>query len=169
MQQRRLWDGANPSRRSVLVFLVLVAGLAFGWLAGATTSGRAAEALQRLEITSANGGHTFQIELARTPPEREKGLMYRRYMPKDRGMLFDFGSPESAAMWMENTYLPLDMLFIRQDGSIARIETHTEPLSRRVIASGEPVLGVLELNSGICDELGIKAGDKVSHPMFKPH
>jgi uncharacterized membrane protein (UPF0127 family) len=157
------------SNRSVLAFLILIAGLAFGWVTAAPMPGRAAEALQRLEITSANGAHVFQVELARTGPEREKGLMFRRYLPKDRGMLFDFGSPEPATMWMENTYLPLDMLFIRADGRIANIETHTEPLSRRVIAAGEPVLGVLELNSGICDELGIKAGDKVSHPMFKPH
>jgi uncharacterized membrane protein (UPF0127 family) len=128
----------------------------------------AAEALQKLEIISAGGKtHVFQIELARTAQEREKGLMFRRYMPKDRGMLFDFGSPEPAAMWMENTYLPLDMLFIRTDGSIARIETHAEPMSRRVIPAGEPVLGVLELNAGVSDELGIKAGDRVVHPMFK--
>jgi uncharacterized protein len=169
-QQRRRWRHLiASSNRSVLPFLILIAGLAFGWMSGAPSPGRAAEALQRLEISSANGAHVFQIELARTGPEREKGLMFRRYMPKDRGMLFDFGSPEPATMWMENTYLPLDMVFIRADGSIARVETHTEPLSRRVIAAGEPVLGVLELNSGICDELGIKAGDKVSHPMFKPH
>jgi uncharacterized protein len=168
-QQRRRWRHEfASSNRSILAFVVLIAGLALGWMTGAPTLGRAAEALQRLEITSANGAHVFQVELARTGPEREKGLMFRRYLPKDRGMLFDFGSPEPATMWMENTILPLDMLFIRADGSIARVETHTEPFSRRVIASGEPVLGVLELNSGICDELGIKAGDKVSHPMFKP-
>ena len=80
--------------------------------------------------------------------------MFRRYMPKDRGMLFDFATPEIATMWMENTYLPLDMLFIRTNGTVARIETNAEPLSRRVISAGEPVLGVLELNGGICDELG---------------
>ncbi|MFI5012263.1 MAG: DUF192 domain-containing protein [Hyphomicrobiales bacterium] len=148
--------------------MVLLAGLAFAWVVGAAPMVRAAEPLQRLEIVSAGGAHVFQVELARKPEEREKGLMFRRYMPKDRGMLFDFGVPEPAAMWMENTYLPLDMLFIRVDGTVARIETHTEPLSRRVIASGEPVLGVLELNGGVCDELGIKAGDRVIHPMFKP-
>ena len=129
---------------------------------------RAAEPLQRLEIVSASGPHVFEVELARSPAEREKGLMFRRYMPKNRGMLFDFSNPEPATMWMENTYIPLDMLFIRADGTVARIETNTEPLSRRVIAAGEPVLGVLELNGGVCDELGIKAGDRVVHPMFKP-
>jgi uncharacterized membrane protein (UPF0127 family) len=130
---------------------------------------RAAEPLQRLDIASAGGAtHAFQVELARKPEDRERGLMFRRYLPRDRGMLFDFGRPEPAGMWMENTFLPLDMLFIRADGTIARIEAHTEPLSRRLIAAGEPVLGVLELNSGVCDELGIKAGDRVIHPMFKP-
>jgi uncharacterized membrane protein (UPF0127 family) len=148
---------------AVAAFLALVSVMAQSVVA------RAAEPLQRLEIASAGGKtHVFQIELARTPEEREKGLMFRRYMPKDRGMLFDFGRPEPAAMWMENTYLPLDMLFIRANGTIARIETRTEPMSRRVIPAGEPVLGVLELNSGVCDELGIKAGDRVTHPMFKP-
>jgi uncharacterized protein len=153
---------------SASTFMLLVTTLAFGWIVSAASLARAAEPLQRLEIASASGTHVFQIELARSPAEREKGLMFRRYLPKDRGMLFDFGAPEPAAMWMENTYLPLDMLFIRADGTVARIETHTEPLSRRVIAAGEPVLGVLELNAGVCDELGIKPGDRVTHPMFKP-
>jgi uncharacterized membrane protein (UPF0127 family) len=149
--------------------IVIAAFLAFMSFMASGAMLRAAEPLQRLDIASAGGArHAFQVELARKPEEREKGLMFRRYLPKDRGMLFDFGSPEPAGMWMENTYLPLDMLFIRADGTIARIETHTEPLSRRLIAAGEPVLGVLELNSGVCDELGIKAGDRVIHPMFKP-
>ena len=147
--------------------LTILAGLAFALILGSALV-QAQEPLQRLEIASAGATHVFQVELARKPEQREKGLMFRRYLPKDRGMLFDFGHPEPAAMWMENTYLPLDMLFIRADGTVARIETHTEPLSRRVIAAGEPVLGVLELNSGVCDELGIRAGDRVVHPMFKP-
>jgi uncharacterized protein len=148
--------------------LVLLLGLAVAWLAKPDAVG-AGEPPQRLEIISGNGTHLFQVEVARTNAERGRGLMFRRYMPKDRGMLFDFGAPEPAAMWMENTYLPLDMLFIRADGVVARIEKQAEPLSRRIIAAGEPVLGVLELNGGICDELGIRAGDKVRHPMFEPH
>ncbi len=157
---------------AVLAFAAFLALLSLFASSLLVSSGaaRAAGALQRLDIATAGGAtHVFQVELAREPAERERGLMFRRYMPKDRGMLFDFGSPEPAAMWMENTYLPLDMLFIRADGTIARIETHTEPMSRRVIAAGEPVLGVLELNSGVCDALGIKAGDRVIHPMFKSH
>jgi uncharacterized protein len=146
----------------------LCALLALACLMPGSRAAWAAEPVQRLEIASADGKtHAFQIELARRPEERAKGLMYRRYMPKDRGMLFDFEHPEPAAMWMENTYLPLDMLFIRANGTIARIEARTEPMSRRLIPAGEPVLGVLELNGGVCDELGIKPGDKVIHPMFK--
>jgi uncharacterized protein len=154
---------------SVFAFIALWLAFALPGFDATTSPARAAEPPQRLEIVSANGPHVFEVELARNPAEREKGLMFRRYMPKNRGMLFDFSNPEPATMWMENTYIPLDMLFIRADGTVARIETDTEPLSRRVIAAGEPVLGVLELNGGVCDELGIRAGDKVVHPMFKPH
>jgi uncharacterized membrane protein (UPF0127 family) len=153
---------AEPTR-----LLLLLVALVAVWFA-ASYPALPAEPLQRLEIVSSNGRHGFQVELARSAAERAKGLMFRRYMPPDRGMLFDFGTPEPAAMWMENTYLPLDMLFIRADGAVARIEKQAEPLSRRIIPAGEPVLAVLELNGGVCDELGIKAGDKVRHPMFEP-
>jgi uncharacterized protein len=156
-------DWALAPTRLLLLLVAVVAA----WFA-ASHPAFAAEPLQRLEIVSSNGTRDFQVELARTMAERAKGLMFRRYMPRDRGMLFDFGAPEPAAMWMENTYLPLDMLFIRADGVVARIEKQAEPLSRRIIAAGEPVLAVLELNGGVCDELEIKAGDKVRHPMFEP-
>jgi uncharacterized membrane protein (UPF0127 family) len=158
--------------RSRFAASALLRGLATVVLAcmlgvGMGAAPQAQQALQRLEIVSGSGTHVFEVEMAVTPAERERGLMYRRYMPKDRGMLFDFGEPQPAAMWMENTYIPLDMLFIRADGVIARIERQAEPLSRRVIVAGEPVLGVLELNGGVCDELGIEAGDKVVAAMFK--
>ena len=103
----------------------------------------------------------------RTPEQRAKGLMYRNYMPADRGMLFDFAASEPVAMWMQNTYMSLDMLFIRADGTIARIAERTEPLSTRTIPSGEPVLSVLEINGGVSRQLGIKPGDKVEHALFK--
>jgi len=158
----RIVAPTTPARLVLLLVAFVAAWFAAGYPA------LPAEPLQRLEIVSSNGTHDFQVELARTTTERAKGLMFRRYMPRDRGMLFDFAAPEPAAMWMENTYLPLDMLFIRADGVVARIEKQAEPLSRRVIVAGEPVLAVLELNGGVCDELGIKAGDKVRHPMFEP-
>ena len=161
-------DHRAPERSSPAFAAAVAALFVLALIQASAMTSRAAAALQRLDIASAGGSkHAFQVELARKPEELEKGLMFRRYLPKDRGMLFDFGSPEPATMWMENTYLPLDMVFIRADGIIARIEAHTEPMSRRVIAAGEPVLGVLELNSGVCDALGIKAGDRVIHPIFK--
>jgi uncharacterized membrane protein (UPF0127 family) len=118
-------------------------------------------------VTAAGQRHSFQVEVMRTDDQRARGLMFRRYLPADRGMLFDFQRMAPVSMWMQNTYIPLDMLFIRADGTIARIEEHTEPLSTRTIPSGEPVLGVLELNAGTSSQLGIKAGDRVEHPMFK--
>ena len=93
--------------------------------------------------------------------------MFRRSLAADRGMLFDFAQVEPVSMWMKNTYLPLDMLFIRSDGTISHIAENTEPLSTRVIPSGGPVLAVLELNAGSAKRLGIKPGDRVEHPLFK--
>ena len=112
-------------------------------LAQGAPAAQAPAALESLAIVSGDKRHSFQVEVMRTPEQRARGLMHRRYMPADRGMLFDFGRTEPVAMWMENTYIPLDMLFIRADGTIARIAENTEPLSQRTIPSGEPVLSVL--------------------------
>jgi uncharacterized protein len=148
----------------VPVFRVLVIlGL---WLALAGVS--LAQSFESLAIVTQGGQrHTFQAEVARNDADRTQGLMYRRSMPADQGMLFDFGRVEPVSMWMQNTYLSLDMLFIRPNGTIARIAANTEPLSTRTIPSGEPVLAVLELNAGTAARLGIKAGDRVQHPVFK--
>jgi hypothetical protein len=127
-----------------------------------------AQALEALAIVTQGGQRqSFQVEVARNDADRAQGLMFRRSMAPDRGMLFDFGRTEPVSMWMQNTYLPLDMLFIRADGSIARIAANTEPLSTRTIPSGEPVLAVLELNAGTAAKLGIKPGDRIEHPLFK--
>lgn len=126
-----------------------------------------AAGLEQLVIVSGGTRHVFQVEVMRTPDQRAKGLMYRNYMPEDRGMLFDFARTEPVAMWMQNTYIPLDMLFIRANGTISRIAERTEPLSTRTIPSGEPVLSVLEINGGVAEKLGIKPGDKVEHVLFK--
>ena len=140
---------------------------AFGlWLALAASA--SAQAVEPLTIvTQAGQRHAFEVEVARNDADRAQGLMFRRTMPANHGMLFDFGRVEPVAMWMQNTYLPLDMLFLRQDGSIARIAANTEPLSTRTIPSGDPVLGVLELNAGTAAKLGLKPGDRVEHPIFK--
>lgn len=127
-----------------------------------------AQALEALSIVGQGGqAQRFQVEVARNDADRAQGLMFRRSMPADHGMLFDFGRVEPVSMWMQNTYLPLDMLFIRRDGTIARIAANTEPLSTRTIPSGEAVLAVLELNAGTAARLGIKPGDRIEHPLFK--
>jgi len=125
-----------------------------------------AEAGDSVTVVTEDARHVFTIELANTPATRAQGLMYRRSMPEDHGMLFDFGRVDMVTMWMRNTYIPLDMLFVRPDGTIARIARNTEPLSERQISSGEPVLGVLEINAGLSNRLGIDVGDLVEHGMF---
>jgi uncharacterized protein len=127
----------------------------------------AAQSLEPVTVVTATGRHVFQSEIMRTPDERARGLMFRRHLPQDRGMLFDFKETSPVSMWMQNTYIPLDMVFIRPDGTVARIAERTEPLSTRTISSGEPVLGVLEVNAGTAERIGLKAGDRVEHPMFK--
>jgi hypothetical protein len=127
-----------------------------------------AQALEAMAIVLQGGQRqVFQVEVARNDTDRAQGLMFRRSMPADRGMLFDFGRVEPVSMWMQNTYIPLDMFFVRPDGTIARVAANTEPLSTRTIPSGEPVLAVLELNAGTAARLGIKAGDRIEHSLFK--
>jgi uncharacterized membrane protein (UPF0127 family) len=119
-----------------------------------------------LEIVTKDGVHVFTVEMAKTDAERQKGLMFRKELPEGRGMLFDFKPDQPVSMWMRNTYIPLDMLFINGDGTIRRIAENTEPLSEKTISSGGPVRGVLEVIGGTAKKLGIKAGDKVAHPLF---
>ncbi len=117
-------------------------------------------------IETVAGPVSFRVELAMTPEQRTLGLMYRKSMPEDVGMLFDFGEARMVVMWMRNTYLPLDMLFMAEDGTIATIAADTVPLSEEVISSGEPVRYVLELNSGIAAARGIAVGDTARHPAI---
>jgi len=127
--------------------------------------GGAAE-LQSLEIVSQSGVHVFSVELATTDEERERGLMFRKELPDGHGMLFDFETDRNVAMWMKNTLIPLDMIFIRADGRIANIAESTEPMSTRVIPSRGLVRAVLEVAGGTAKRLGIEVGDRVAHPMF---
>lgn len=123
--------------------------------------------LPTLEIASKTGVHVFAVEIADTEPAREKGLMFRKDLPEGQGMLFDFHQEQDVSFWMQNTYIPLDMMFIRSDGRILRIAENTEPLSTRIIPSGGPVLAVLEVIGGTARKLGIAPGDKVAFPIFK--
>ena len=119
-----------------------------------------------LTVDAANGQFEFLVEMAVNPAQRSQGLMFRDSLAEDRGMLFDFGKPQRATMWMRNTYVPLDMLFIDAQGQITQIAANTQPLSDAVIASREPVRAVLELRGGVSAKLGIKPGDRVIHPLF---
>lgn len=123
--------------------------------------------LQSVEIASKTGVHVFAVEMAENDAERAKGLMFRKELPEGRGMLFDFQREQEVSFWMENTYIPLDMIFIRGDGRILRIAENTEPLSTRIIPSGGPVRAVLEVIAGTARKLGIAPGDRVGHPIFK--
>lgn len=122
-----------------------------------------------LTIEPAAGGaaHAFVIEIASTEAEKSLGLMYRSALPDDRGMLFPYGKERVITMWMRNTYIPLDMIFIRANGTVSRIEERAEPLSERVISSAVPVSAVLEISGGGAKRLGIKPGDKVRHKLFE--
>jgi uncharacterized membrane protein (UPF0127 family) len=122
--------------------------------------------VELLEITTAGGPVRFQVELADTDAERSQGLMWRGSMPADRGMLFDFPRPAPQAFWMSNTYIPLDILYIGDDGRIVSIAKNTQPLSEAPIPSGAPARGVLEINGGLSDRLGILPGDRVRHRLF---
>jgi uncharacterized protein len=132
--------------------------------AGAPTHG--AE-LDSLEIATSTGQHTFQVEIADNDASRERGLMDRRYMAPDHGMLFEFDRDEPVSFWMKNTYIPLDMIFISPSGVVTRVTPNAEPLSERVIPSGGPCVAVLELNGGTAASIGLKVGDKVRHPFFR--
>jgi len=121
---------------------------------------------QTLEIASKTGVHTFAVEIADNDADRAKGLMYRKELPEGRGMLFDFHREQEVSFWMQNTYIPLDMVFIRADGRILRIAENTEPLSTRLIPSGGPVRAVLEVMGGTTRKLGIAPGDRVASPIF---
>ncbi len=119
-----------------------------------------------LEIVSKTGVHAFAVELATNDAERSRGLMFRKELPEGRGMLFDFERDQPVAFWMHNTFISLDMIFIRSDGSILRIAENTEPMSDKLIPSGGPVRAVLEVIAGTAHKLGIAPGDRVASPIF---
>ncbi len=127
--------------------------------------------VETITIDTKAGAHSFSVEVAADDESREKGLMFRKAMAPDAGMLFDFHTPQLVSFWMENTILPLDMLFVRADGTIARIKANATPYSRENIPSGEPIQLVIELNAGRAAALGIIEGAKVHAPELakKPH
>jgi uncharacterized membrane protein (UPF0127 family) len=122
---------------------------------------------QPLEIVTKSGVKMFSVEIAKTEKERETGLMYRRELADGRGMLFDFAPEQMVSMWMKNTFIPLDMIFVGSDGRVTRIAENTEPQSLAIISSGAPAKGVIEVIAGTARKYGIAQGDQVVHPLFK--
>ena len=147
-----------------LVRLALALAVWFGlWLLPA-----AAAEMKPLEIITKSGVQVFSVELAKTDEERMRGLMYRTSLPDGQGMLFDFSPEQNVSMWMKNTLIPLDMLFVQGDGRILRIAENTKTQSEDIIPSGGPVRVVVELIAGSAKKYGIAPGDKVAFaPLLK--
>ena len=145
-----------------------------GWLAAilivagviASVGSVRAASFQPLEIVTKNGVQVFSVEMATTEEEKQTGLMYRKELADGKGMLFDFNPEQEISMWMKNTYVSLDMIFIRADGRILRIAENTEPMSTKIISSRGPARAVLEVVAGTAQKYGIRPGDRVGHPLF---
>lgn len=153
-------SGSKSRARSI------IAG-AFGVALFAAAAAQAAPAVQRLEIDTASGPHVFKVEVMRSESERAYGLMNRKSLPKDHGMLFDFHSEQPVVFWMKDTLIPLDMIFVAQNGHVVSIKHDAKPMDETLIDSGGPTLGVIELNAGEADAIGVKVGDQVKHSIFK--
>ena len=154
---------ADPDRLRAWRWMIVVAAVALCVFAGSHAQ---AASVQPLEIVTKSGVQVFSVEMATTEQEKETGLMYRKELPDGKGMLFDFSPEQQVSMWMKNTYISLDMIFIRADGRILRIAENTEPLSTSIISSGGLAKGVLEVIAGTAQKYGIKPGDRVAHPLF---
>jgi len=152
-----------------LLTLVACAGLA---VASAATHARdsvstfAGLPRSELQVVTSSGTHRFQVWIAADDPSRERGLMFVRSLPADAGMLFLFEQPQYAAFWMKNTYLSLDLVFIREDGVVVNVAENARPLALDPIPSVAPVKAVLELIAGTAAKIGLVAGDRVVHPVF---
>ncbi|MBP0618089.1 DUF192 domain-containing protein [Jiella mangrovi] len=153
MRSRKLLTGGL-----VAIAAILAAGY-FAWAAGD---------LSKAVLHTKTGDHEIMVELALTPKEREVGLMNRPEMPQDQGMLFRFDETRDVAMWMKNTLIPLDMLFMDEAGEVVTIKTNAQPLSLAIIPSGEPVRYVLELNGGAAARYGVSIGDRLENEVIPP-
>ena len=166
------------ARGGVVLFLFLAVSI--GAWGGLSASARAEEgetaaagesrvALSALTVKTAKGdAHSFRVEIAETLVDLQRGLMFRKSMEADRGMIFLFSRPVAVEMWMKNTYIPLDVLFIREDGSIAGIHANAQPLDETPFTAPEPVAAALEINGGLAEKMGIAVGDRVVMPPFFP-
>jgi uncharacterized protein len=155
-----------PVRTRVAHRAALFAFWVLACIAAAPVNGEAQMRRETLTLVTAAGNRTVDVEVARTLDEQQRGLMFRTSLPDTSGMLFPYSPPRELTMWMKNTYIPLDMVFIRPDGVVHRIEVRTEPLSEAIVASNGPMAAVLELAGGAAERLGLKPGDRVIHAHF---
>lgn len=147
------------------VMRIAAAALVSLWAAGAAAEECAPE---RVDVRSGGAVFRFDVELADTEATRAKGLMFRESLPQFSGMLFIYDAPMAATFWMENTLIPLDLLFFDPAGRLTRLHENAVPLSRDVIFGGQNVLYVLEINGGLARTLGIKEGAELRHPAIDP-
>ena len=157
---------AGPRRFRAQPWSLLAVAVALCWFSSFEAG---AASFQPLEIVTKSGVQFFSVEMATTDEEKTTGLMYRKELPDGKGMLFDFSPEQQVSMWMKNTYISLDMIFIRADGRILRIAENTEPQSTSIISSGGLAKGVLEVIAGTAKKYGIQPGDRVGHPLFNGH
>ena len=162
--------GRAAAHAALLLLGVLLSSLAVAGLTqtimSQTTVAQTTMRRETLKLTTATGVHSFEIEIAETDEQKARGLMFRRTMDDAAGMLFPYSPAQEITMWMRNTYISLDMVFIRADGIVHRVETGTEPFSEKVIASEGDAAAVLELKAGTANRVGLKAGDRVEHKLF---
>jgi uncharacterized membrane protein (UPF0127 family) len=141
-----------------------LAAVLFGLAVLVAAAGTHATGGGTVVLKTGSGDHNFNVELATTNQQRALGLMFRRALPENAGMLFLYDRPQPAAMWMKNTIISLDMIFIAAGGTVHRIVPHTEPHSTEAISSEGDVVAVLELNAGQAEKIELKLGDKVLYP-----
>lgn len=155
----------NLARTSIVAVLLLAAAYLPAAYAGSPGEDIEFETDQ-LVVETRTGSHAFEIEIARSAEERAHGLMYREELAEGHGMLFIYPGEGPVSMWMRNTYLSLDIIFIRGNGEIAAIETDAKPLSSELMSSETAVHAVLEVPAGTTEKLGIEIGDRVRHDTF---
>ena len=145
---------------------VLTALLASALLAGDVAVAKPAGKLEAVEIVTSRGRARFQVEIAATPAEQRRGLMFRKSLAPDKGMLFTYAKPQPAAFWMKNTLIPLDIIYIAPNGRVLSIVRNAQPHNQTPMPAGGAVLGVLEIAGGRAAQLGILPGDRVLHRIF---
>lgn len=163
----------SPNKRGVAYraapSIVVLMAAAMAGLGILTAAFDPAFAMRRetLKLLTAQGEKVINVEITESNEEKARGLMFRTKLSDQEGMLFFYDRPQEITMWMRNTYIPLDMVFVRADGVVHHIEARTEPLSERIISSRGSVVACLELAGGAAERLGLKPGDRIDHKLFK--